>query len=121
MLLDHLYYIIFRGGVQAERKILMEFKKISDFIPIGRVNAIPMKKLSKRRGVDPRALRLLIQREREQGAPICSDWERGGYFIPANESEALVYYRQQKHRIKTARAALNGVAKYLRGGGKNER
>lgn len=99
----------------------MEFKKISDFIPIGRVNAVSMKKLSKQRGVDPRALCLLVQREREQGAPICSDWERGGYFMPANKSEALVYYRQQKHRIKTARAALNGVAKYLRGGGKNGR
>ena len=111
------YYIINGGAFQPESE---ENFKISDLIPIGRINAIPMRKLSEQCDVDPRILRLLIQREREQGAPICSDWERGGYFMPANESEALAYYRQQKHRIKTARAALNGVAKYLRGGGSNE-
>lgn len=90
-----------------------------EFIPRGRSNAVAMRELSERLNIDPRKLRALIQREREQGAPICSDWERGGYFMPTNESEALMYYRQQKHRIKTARAALNGVAKYLRGGGGN--
>lgn len=91
--------------------------KISEHIPYGRTNAISMSDLSKRLGTDPRVCRRLVQHEREQGAPICYDWgEHGGYFIPANESEALTYYRQQIHRIKTARAALNGVVKYLRGG-----
>ena len=87
-----------------------------EFIPRGRSNAIAMRELSERLNVDPRTLRALIQREREKGAPICSDWERGGYFMPVDESEARVYFNQQRHRIKTARAALNGVKKYLRGG-----
>lgn len=94
--------------------------ELIDFIPYGRSNAVSMKTLAERLGVDPRTLRLLIQREREQGAPICSDWEYGGYFIPANEYEARVYYRQQRSRIRSARAALNGVIKYLRGGGRDE-
>lgn len=89
--------------------------KITNYIPVGRVNAIPMRTLSEQRGEDPRTTRFLIQREREQGAPICSDWEFGGYYLPADEGEALVYYRAQMARIKTARAALNGVRKYLRG------
>jgi len=93
--------------------------KITDHIPYGRANAISMRELSERLHVDPRTVRALIQRERERGTPICTDWERGGYFMPANESEALAYFRQQKRRIKTARAALNGVAKYLRGGSNN--
>lgn len=91
--------------------------KILDYIPVGRNNAIAMRELSKRLGVDPRTLRALIYRERRHGAAICSDWERGGYFIPVNEYEARTYYRQQRSRIKSARAALNGVIKYLRGGG----
>lgn len=95
--------------------------KLIEYIPCGRSNAVAMRELSERLNIDPCKLRALIQREREQGAPICSDWERGGYFMPTNESEALMYYKQQKHRIKTARAALNGVVKYLRGDDKNGR
>lgn len=89
--------------------------KISDYIPIGRDNAISMPNLSERLGIKQRECRRWVQREREKGEPICSDWEHGGYFMPANESEALMYYRQQTHRIKTARAALNGVKAYLKG------
>lgn len=89
--------------------------KLIEHIPHGRENAIAMRELSERLNIDPRTLRALIQRER--GEPICSDWERGGYFMPANEFEARIYYRQQRSRIRSARAALNGVIKYLRGGG----
>lgn len=95
--------------------------KILDYIPVGRNNAIAMRELSKRLNIDPRTLRALIQRERERGEPICSDWEHGGYFIPANEYEARAYYRQQRSRVKSAKAALNGVIKYLKGGGGIER
>lgn len=94
--------------------------KIVDFIPIGRANAISMPSLSKQLDITPRECRRWVQREREQGAPICSDWEHGGYFMPANEYEARTYYRQQRSRIRSARAALNGVIKYLRGGGNND-
>lgn len=95
--------------------------KILDYIPVGRNNSKLMNTLADQLSMDPRTLRLLIQREREQGAPICSDWEHGGYFLPANEYEARIYYRQQRSRIKSARAALNGVIKYLREGGGNGR
>lgn len=89
---------------------------ILDYVPVGRINAIPMRELSERLNVDPRTLLALIQRERENGALICSDWEQGGYFLPIDVGEARVYFNQQRHRIKTARAALNGVKKYLQGG-----
>lgn len=83
--------------------------KISDYIPYGRTNAISMSDLSRRLGTDPRECRRLVQREREKDAPICSDFERGGYFLPTDKGEALRYYRAQLARIRTARAALNGV------------
>ncbi len=87
---------------------------ISDFIPVGRSNAILMKTLSERKGIKPRECRRWVQREREQGAPICSDWEHDGYYLPLNVSEALIYLRQQNARIKSARAALRGVKKYIK-------
>ncbi len=96
--------------------------KISDYIPTGRDNPIPMKTLAVRLGVRPRKLRLLVQHEREKGEPICSNWEKGDYFMPSNEFEARIYYRQQRSRIKSAIAALNGVKKYLKErGGSDER
>ena len=61
-----------------------------------------------------RAVRVIVQRAREQGSPICSEWEnRGGYYFPADEHKARSYLRQQRARIKSANAALNGVIKYL--------
>lgn len=93
--------------------------KILDYILGGRNNSKLMKILADQLSMDPRNLRLLIQREREKGAPICSNWEQGGYFLPANEFEARIYYRQQRSRIKSAIAALNGVKKNLKGKGDN--
>lgn len=94
--------------------------KILDYIPVGRDNSIPMKTLAERLNVSERAVRMLVQREREKGAPICSDFQNSGYYIPVAESEARAYYRQQRARIRSANAALNGVRKLLKGGGKNE-
>lgn len=94
--------------------------KLLDYIPIGRENAISMPDLSVSKGITPRECRRLVQREREKGAPICSDFERGGYFLPADKGEALRYYRAQLARIKTARAALNGVRAFLKGGVGND-
>lgn len=94
--------------------------KFIEFIPYGRANAISMPSLSNRTGITPRECRRRVQREREKGAPICSDWERDGYFLPVNESEARIYYRQQRSRIRLAIAALNGVRQYLKGDEDNE-
>lgn len=89
--------------------------EITDFIPVGRKNAISNETLALTLGTDKRNARAQVLAARMRGVPICSTCgENGGYFLPADEGEALVYYRQQNHRIKTARAALNGVKKYLR-------
>lgn len=95
--------------------------KITDFIPSGRKNAISNVTLAIILNTNKRTIRALVLAARMRGAPICSVCgENGGYYMPANESEALAYYRQQKHRIKTSKAALNGVIKYLRGGERDE-
>lgn len=91
-----------------------------EFIPVGRTNALPMRDLAAQLNVTSREVRALVQRERENGAPICSDFENGGYYMPNDTAEAQRYYRTQSARIKTARAALNGVKKYLKGGGDDD-
>lgn len=88
--------------------------KLTELIPTGRANAIPMKDLATLLNISPRAVRIIVQRARELGSPICSEWEnRGGYYFPADVFEARTYLCQQKSRIRSARAALNGVTKYL--------
>ncbi|MGN1339351.1 MAG: HTH domain-containing protein [Oscillospiraceae bacterium] len=88
--------------------------QITDFIPTGRNNAISMKDLATLLNISERGVRSIIQRAREQGAPICSEYEnRGGYYLPADKYEALSFLRQQKARIRSARSALNGIVTYL--------
>lgn len=92
----------------------MQFKKISDYLPVGEIHAVSMQELSNRLGASERETRAIILTERRRGVPICSDCKRGGgYYLPDNSAEALRYVRQQETRIRTAQAALNGVKKYL--------
>ncbi|MGN0680139.1 MAG: hypothetical protein ACI4JS_10790, partial [Oscillospiraceae bacterium] len=99
---------------ESEEILKNYIERLTELIPTGRNNAIPMKDVATLLNISERAVRVLVQKAREHGAPICSDWEnRGGYFYPADTYEAMEYFRQQKSRIKTARAALNGITQYL--------
>ena len=88
--------------------------KISDYIPYGRANATPGKDLAVTLDTDERNIRAMVLAERIQGEPICSTCEgRGGYYMPVDADEARIYLRQQTARIKSARAALRGVKKFI--------
>lgn len=90
--------------------------KIIEFIPIGRDNAISMPSLSAKYGTEERTTRKLNYNARKHGEPICSVCSGGkcGYYIPKDLNEAQIYLRQQRSRLKSARAALNGVVKFIR-------
>ncbi len=89
---------------------------IVDFIPVGRENAISNDDLAIEKGTDKRNARRLVFQARVNGEPICSVCNGGkcGYYMPRNIEEAKVYLRQQKARLKSSRAALNGVVKFVR-------
>ncbi len=93
--------------------------KISDYIPVGRANAISNSDLAIVSGTDEREARRLVHQARANGEPICSTCEErtGGYYLPCNVSEACTYLRQQNARIKSAQAALRGVKKYIKDNG----
>lgn len=90
--------------------------KITDHIPYGKANAISNNDLAIELGMKARDARRLVHQARANGEPICSTCEerKGGYFMPVTKEEARIYFRQQRSRIKSAIAALNGVKKYLK-------
>lgn len=91
--------------------------KITDFIPYGLQNAISQEELAARTGFDHRTIRKLVLNARLAGELICStcDGDNGGYYLPADQNEAIIYYRNQTSRIETAKAALKPVADYIGG------
>ena len=82
-------------------------RKVSDLLNRGRENAVPLRHLKKLLGVDGRTVRLMIERERRAGTPICAD-NATGYFLPSTADEKAACVRSMRHRareiMKTARA-----------------
>ena len=81
--------------------------KISDLLSYGRENAIPRGELEKLTGLDGRTVRLMIERERRAGMPICAD-NTTGYYLPSTTDEKAACVQSLRHRageiMKTARA-----------------
>ena len=82
-------------------------RKVSDFLSHGRENAVPLRHLKKLLEVDGRTVRLMIERERRAGTPICAD-NATGYYLPSTADEKAACVRSMRHRageiMKTARA-----------------
>ena len=82
-------------------------RKASEFLSHGRENAVPLRHLKKLLEVDGRTVRLMIERERRAGTPICAD-NAAGYFLPSTADEKAACVRSMRHRareiMKTARA-----------------
>lgn len=82
--------------------------KISGLLSSGRENAVPLHRLEEITGLDGRSLRVLIQRERLQGAPILAD-NQNGYYLPANDNEKAAFVRSMRHRAKEIQRAAEAV------------
>ena len=82
-------------------------RKVSDFLSSGRENAVPLRHLKKLMETDGRTIRLMIQKERLSGMPICAD-NLTGYYLPANDEERTAFVRSMRHRaaeiMRTAEA-----------------
>ena len=82
-------------------------RKVSDLLNRGQENAVPLRHLKKLLEVDGRTVRLMIERERRAGIPICAD-NATGYYLPSTADEKAACVRSMRHRageiMKTARA-----------------
>lgn len=85
--------------------------KVSDLLSRGRENAVPLRHLQNLLNADGRTIRLMIERERRDGVPICAD-NQTGYYLPGNTQEQMACVRSMRHRageiMKTARAIERG-------------
>jgi hypothetical protein len=93
----------------------MKHDAILKLISVGAANAVTQDYLSSLMGISTREVRRAIWEARKAGEPICSsvDGDSGGYFYPADLSEAVRYARMQMSLIKSANDALNGVRVYI--------
>ena len=82
-------------------------RSIADLLGVGRENDITRRDLERLTGLDGRSVRLLIERERRAGIPICSD-NQNGYYLPCCKSEKDAFVASMRHRAReimtTARA-----------------
>lgn len=72
--------------------------QISDILPHGRESALKMRDLKELFSKDSRAIRLMIQRER-QHVPILSD-NSSGYWISDNEADVRQFTISMRHRAR---------------------
>ena len=85
---------------------------ILDYIPKGRENAIPRKKLAYITGLTDSKMRELIRLARRD-VPILNLQTGEGYYIPDNKEEVKRYIKQEEHRAKSIFANLKSARDYL--------
>lgn len=90
-------------------------KCVVDYLRRGKENAIPAQQLADAMGIrDTRYLRVLVERERRNGAVILSSTDdlHNGYFLPGSMDEVDRYIAQQSHRVKTTLDSLASAKRY---------
>ena len=95
----------------AQFKPCGKLEKLLCLLPEGRENAIPMRELSDRLGIDQRALRAAILRAREAGEIIVGD--SAGYYRPADKAELRRYYFAARKRSLSGLKSLKAVRRKL--------
>lgn len=85
-------------------------RSIADLLGVGRENAITRRYLERLTGLDGRSVRLLIERERRAGTPICSD-NQNGYYLPCCKSEKDAFVASMRHRAREIERVAAAVEK----------
>lgn len=93
----------------SENQALFAGGSLIDLIPVGAENAIPKAQLCEITGLDDRALRMLVQRERKSGAQILTTTTSGGYYLPANTQDTVRFIRSMRRRAAETLAVAAAV------------
>ncbi len=100
--------------MQEKLEYRKKFLTICSFLPSGKENAISTQELMQRIGCkSARDLQVMISREREAGAIICSG-AGSGYWLPANEKEIRDFIRMTTNRARNTFKATLSARKYLK-------
>lgn len=90
---------------------------VVDYLLPGQANAIPARQLADMMGIrDTRYLRILVERERRNGAVILSSMSdlHNGYYLPGSQDDVDRYIAQQSARIRTSLDVLKSAKRYRR-------
>ena len=90
-------------------------RKVSDCLSSGRENAVPLRHLKKLMETDGRTIRLMIQKERLSGMPICAD-NLTGYYLPASDEERTAFVRSMRHRAAEIMRTAEAIERAAKGG-----
>ena len=82
--------------------------RISDLLPHGQANAVPLRLLVSMTGLDGRKIRLMIAQERREGVPIVSD-NSSGYFLAETQVEREAFCQSMRHRAKEIMRAADAA------------
>lgn len=84
---------------------------LMESLPTGEENAVSMKELAFRFGVNERAIRKAIHEARESGVIICSG--NSGYWKPDAEYQLVSYYRLARSRAMSTLKSLKTTREKL--------
>ena len=100
------------GFELSESDFTMQAEKnqaaIAGLLLTGAENAITLTQLSRITGRDTRTVRLLIQRDRAAGFPVCVD-NAHGYYLPATEEEKSACVRSMRHRAREVQRTADNI------------
>lgn len=100
--------------MQGKSKYREDSLFICDLLPVGQENAISTQELMKITGCkSARDLQVMISRERDEGAVICSG-SRSGYWLPANEKEIRNFIQTTTNRARNTFRATLSARKFLK-------
>lgn len=85
---------------------------VTEFISTGEENAISLVELCRITGLENRTLRAAIERERQNGAVICSSVN--GYSYPETRSELQEYVHRERARSRSITRSLRGAERTLK-------
>lgn len=81
---------------------------ISDYLMHGAVNAVPLRELCRLTGLDERAVRVKIHKERLAGVPILSNC-RTGYYLAGTNAEKDRCVKSMLHRAAEIAKAASAI------------
>lgn len=93
----------------SENQDLFAGGNILDLIPVGAENAVSRRDLCAITGLEDRALRQLVHKERKAGHQILTNMESGGYYRPEHSQDTVRFIRSMRRRAAETLAVADAV------------
>lgn len=93
----------------SEKQALFAGGNILDLIPVGAENAVSRRDLCAITGLEDRALRQLVHRERKAGHQILTNMESGGYYRPEHSLDTVRFIKSMRRRAAETLAVADAV------------